>query len=46
LAHAVKFQGKAAAWVNYGTQIQAIMEHLNKAAPELAAEITGAQNRL
>jgi hypothetical protein len=39
----VKFQGRATAWVNYGTQIGAIIDHLNKAAPDIAGEIMRAQ---
>ncbi|MEV7615097.1 trypsin-like peptidase domain-containing protein [Streptomyces sp. NPDC089799] len=42
----VSFQGKSTAFVNVGTQIGAIMRHLQEKAPQVHAEITAAQAAL
>lgn len=40
----VKFQGKSTAWVNVGTQIHAILDHLQEHYSDLWDEIRQAQN--
>ncbi|MFG2294258.1 trypsin-like peptidase domain-containing protein [Streptomyces sp. NPDC048603] len=42
----VSFQGKSTAFVNVGTQIGAIMRHLQEKAPQVHTEITAAQATL
>jgi endonuclease G, mitochondrial len=39
VAENVQFQGRTVAWVNLGTQITAILEHLKQAFPSVASEI-------
>jgi endonuclease G len=39
VAENVQFQGRTVAWVNLGTQITAILEHLKRAFPSVANEI-------
>ncbi|MEV8533331.1 trypsin-like peptidase domain-containing protein [Streptomyces sp. NPDC051211] len=40
----VSFQGKSTAFVNVGTQLSALMQHLREHSPEVHAEITAAQS--
>ena len=42
-ANGVQYLGKDTAWVNFGTQIQAILAHVRDAAPDAAAQIEAAQ---
>lgn len=39
----VQFLGKDTAWVNFGTQIQAVLDDIGAVAPDAAAEIAAAQ---
>ncbi|MFG2981621.1 trypsin-like peptidase domain-containing protein [Streptomyces sp. NPDC048258] len=42
----VSFQGKSTAFVNVGTQLSAIMQHLREHTPQIHDEITAAQSTL
>ncbi|MFD7256993.1 trypsin-like peptidase domain-containing protein [Streptomyces sp. NPDC059874] len=42
----VSFQGKSTAFVNVGTQLSAIMEHLREHSPQVHTEIAAAQSEL